>query len=75
MTIVLVLGGLLGAYFIPEDRKLGPMVAREIAAAGSGEVVLSDEYQRRARREGVVGAIAGLLVLVAVYLMVVKPGL
>ncbi len=75
MTIVIVLGGLIGAYFIPSDRRLGPMVEREIAAAGEGEVVLSDEYARRARMQGIVGGIAGGLVVVAIYLMVTKPGL
>jgi uncharacterized membrane protein len=74
-AIVIVLGGLIGAYFIPTDRRLGAMVAREIAAAGDGEVVLSDEYQRRARMEGIVGAIAGVLIIAAIYLMVTKPGL
>jgi uncharacterized membrane protein len=74
-AIVIVLGGLIGAYFIPTDRRLGPMVAREIAAAGDREVVLSDEYQRRARIEGIVGVIAGFLVVVAIYVMVTKPGL
>jgi uncharacterized membrane protein len=75
MTIVIVLGGLIGAYFIPTDRRLGAMVTREIAAAGDGEVVLSDEYQRRARTEGIVGTITGVLIVVAIYLMVTKPGL
>jgi hypothetical protein len=73
LGIVLVIGGLLGAYFIPADRKLGPMVEREIAAAGDGEVVLSEEYQRAARTEGIVGAVTGLLLVVAIYLMVVQP--
>ena len=35
LTIVIVIGGLLGAYFIPTDRKLGAMVEREIAAAAT----------------------------------------
>lgn len=74
MTIVIVLGGLIGAYFIPTDRRLGAMVEREIAAAGDGEVVLSEEYQRRARTEGIVGTISGVLIVVAIYLMVTKPG-
>jgi uncharacterized membrane protein len=74
-TIVIVLGGLIGAYFIPTDRRLGAMVEREIAAAGQGEVVLSEEYLRRSRIEGVVGTFAGVLILVAIYLMVTKPGL
>jgi uncharacterized membrane protein len=74
LAIVIVIGGLLGAYFIPEDRRLVAMVEREIAAAGQGEPTLSDEYQRSARREGVVGAITGILIVVAIFLMVTKPG-
>jgi uncharacterized membrane protein len=75
LTIVLVLGAILGAYFIPEDRRLQAMAESDIAASGSGEIVLSQEYQRRSRNEGIVGAITGLLVIVAIYLMVTKPGL
>lgn len=74
LLIVVVLGGLLGGYLIPADRRLGPMVERELAAAGEGEVVLSEEYQRRARTEGIVGAVAGVLIVVAIFLMVTKPG-
>ena len=74
-AIVIVLGGLLGAYFIPTDRRLGPMVAKELADAGDRDVPLSQEYQRASRAEGILGAVAGLLVVVAVYLMVTKPGL
>jgi len=72
-AIVIVIGGLLGGYFIPADRTLGALVERDIAAAGDGEVVLSDEYQRGARREGMVGALTGVLILAAVFLMVTKP--
>jgi hypothetical protein len=73
-AIVIVLGGLLGGFFIPTDKKLLPMVEAEIAAAGDGPVVLSAEYQQRARAEGIAGSIAGVLVIVAIFLMVVKPG-
>jgi uncharacterized membrane protein len=68
--IALILGGLLGAYFVPSDRRLAPMVERDLAAGGE----LSDEYQRLARRQGMIGALAGVLVLLAVFLMVTKPG-
>lgn len=74
MAIVIVLGGLMGAYFIPTDRRLAVMAEREIQAAGDGEVELSDEYQRKARMTGIVGGLSGLLIVVAVFLMVVKPG-
>jgi uncharacterized membrane protein len=73
-AIVIALGGLIGAYFIPSDRRLGAMAAREIAAAGAGAVVLSDDYQRGARNQGIAGGIAGVLVIAAIVLMVVKPG-
>ena len=73
-AIVFVLGGLMGAYLIPTDRRLAAMAESEIAAAGGGEVAMSADYQRRARTTGIVGALAGVLVVVAVFLMVVKPG-
>jgi uncharacterized membrane protein len=68
IVIVLVLLNLL--YFIPADQRLQPMVVRELEAGGD----LSEEYQRRARAEGMVGAFAGILVIAAIFLMVVKPG-
>lgn len=77
LAIVIVIAGLLGAYFIPADRRLAPMVQRDIDNAGPGEVKLSDlspEYLRQGRIEGVVGSITGVLLIVAVYLMVTKPG-
>jgi hypothetical protein len=74
LAIVIVIGGLLGGYFIPADRRLGPMVEREIAAAGDGEIELSPEYRRQSMMEGVVGTIVGVLLVVAIFLMVTKPG-
>ncbi len=78
LAIVILLGAINGAYFIPADRRLGPMVERDIAAAGGGEIKLSDlsdEYQRQGRIEGIVGAITGLLLIIVIYMMVTKPGL
>jgi hypothetical protein len=75
LTIVIVIAALLILYFIPADRRLGPMVERELEAAGGGQIALSPEYQRGAMREGIVGTITGVLLVVAVLLMVDKPGL
>jgi uncharacterized membrane protein len=69
LVIAIILGGLNGAYFIPSDRRLGPMAARELEVGD-----LSEEYQRRARAQGMVGALAGFLVVLAIFLMVTKPG-
>lgn len=68
--IALILGGLIGAYFIPSDRRLAPMVERDLAEAGEP----SQEYLAQARRQGMFGALAGVLVLAAIFLMVTKPG-
>jgi hypothetical protein len=68
--IALILGGLNGAYFIPSDRKLAPLVERDLAAGGEP----SEAYLAQAKRQGNVGALAGVLVLIAIFLMVTKPG-
>jgi uncharacterized membrane protein len=68
--IAIVLGGMSGAYFIPTDRKLAVQIQRELDETGTP----SDDYQRKARTEGILGAVAGLLVIAAVFLMVTKPG-
>jgi uncharacterized membrane protein len=73
-AIVIALGALIGAYFIPTDRRLGAMVERELAAGEGNDPALSDDYQRQARREGIAGGLAGVLIVAAIFLMVVKPG-
>jgi uncharacterized membrane protein len=70
ILIAIVLGGLNGAYFVPADRRLAAQAERELSAGGT----VSDDYRAKARTEGIVGAIAGLLVIAAVFLMVTKPG-
>jgi hypothetical protein len=69
--IAIILGGMQGAYFVPTDKKLAAMAEKELA---SGATTLSDDYQRQAQREGGIGAFAGFLIIVAVFLMVTKPG-
>jgi uncharacterized membrane protein len=73
-AIIIVLGGLTGAYFVPSDRKLKALAERDIAAAGDGPVTLSDEYNKGAKLGAILGPLTGLLLVIAVFLMVVKPG-
>src|SRR3954451_9352653 len=74
-ALVVLLGGPNVAYFVPTDRRLGAMVAAELAAAPpDGPVTLSEDYQSQAKRSGMIGALAGVLVLAAVFLMVTKLG-
>jgi uncharacterized membrane protein len=74
LAIVIVLGGIIGGFFMPTDRRLKALAEADVAAAGGGAVTPSEEYQRRAQVEGYIGALTGLLLVVAVFLMVVKPG-
>jgi uncharacterized membrane protein len=69
-VIVIILGGLNGAYFIPGEKRLMAQVERELAEGGD----LSEDYLRKARQMGMFGALAGVLVLLAIFFMVTKPG-
>lgn len=72
---VIVLGGLAGAFFAPNTRRLVEIAERDIAAADQAgkEVELSAEFRALSGRIGRVGAFAGVLVLVTVYVMTAKP--
>jgi hypothetical protein len=71
LLIAIILGGLQGSYFVPTDKKLAALAEKELAA---GATTLSDDYQRQAQREGGIGTLAGVLIILAVFLMVIKPG-
>ena len=60
-AIVIVIGAIMGAVFMPTAKKLKAISERDIAAAGDGPVTLSDEYNKRARLEAIFGPITGLL--------------
>jgi uncharacterized membrane protein len=67
--IVIVLGGLLGAYFIPTDRRLFDQITKDLAETGEP----SKAYLADVRREGVLGTITGILIVAALFLMITKP--
>jgi hypothetical protein len=68
--IALILGGINGAYLIPGERRLLSQIETELAETGEP----SADYLRKARQMGMVGALAGLLVLLAIFFMVTKLG-
>jgi uncharacterized membrane protein len=74
LAIVVVIGAIMGALFMPTSKKLKAIAERDIAAAGGGQVTMSEEYNRRARLGAIFGPITGLLLVVAVFLMTTKPG-
>jgi uncharacterized membrane protein len=78
ITILVVLFLVNVLFFIPVDRRLLPIIEKAIADAGDRELTLQDlppTYQRLGRAEGIVGSIMGILLIVAIYFMVTKPGL
>jgi Predicted integral membrane protein (DUF2269) len=70
VVAVIVLGA---GYFDRQEARAMQLAERDVASAGNGEVVLSDEYWALSRRLSGVGMAASLLILVAIFFMAVKP--
>ena len=66
-AILFVLFGLTGAVLVPTDQRLAELAERDGGTP-------SADYEREARKAALFGAIALLLVVVAIFLMVAKPG-
>jgi Predicted integral membrane protein (DUF2269) len=73
IVAIIVLLGLLHGYFLPHDNRALEAAKRDIDASGSGEVEFGEEYNRAAAASARMGPIAGLIVILAIYLMVAKP--
>jgi uncharacterized membrane protein len=69
LVILVIIGGLGGMFFAPNERKLGQIARRDLE--GGGE--LSAEYDDLFRRVAVGGFATMALVLVAIFFMVAKP--
>jgi uncharacterized membrane protein len=69
-AILIVLFGLVGAVFTPTEKRCAELAARDRDAGGGP----SAEYEAQARKLAIFGAVATLLVVVAIFLMTVKPG-
>jgi hypothetical protein len=70
---IIVLLGLAGGFFSPQGRRAMELAERDIAAAGDGEVEFSDEYWAVSKRIAQVGTLAGVIIVVAIFFMTVKP--
>ncbi len=65
-AILIVLFGLVGAVLAPTERRLLALV--------QGDGPAGPDYEREARKYQIAGGLALLLVVVAVFVMVTKPG-
>lgn len=70
LAILIVLFALIGAVLTPADRRLVDLAKRDASSAGGP----SAEYDAVRRKADAFGGLALLLVIVAIFLMVGKPG-
>ncbi len=66
---IIALFGLQHAFFCPQGRKAQELAERDLKAGDS----FSPEFEEISRRLGTVGPIAGLIVVVTIFFMTVKP--
>jgi len=72
LAILFVLFAITGAVLTPTDRRLAELAERDAKAGGGAP---SEDYCREERKAAALGSLALALVLVAIFLMVAKPGL
>jgi hypothetical protein len=71
---IIVLTGLAHGFFIPKTRKATELAERDIAASPpDGDVQFSEEFNEISDQLAKVGTVAGILVLVTLYIMTAKP--
>jgi uncharacterized membrane protein len=73
LAVVVILLALNFLFFLPHEKRAIELSERDVAAAETGDVQLSDEYLEVSKKLERVGTLAGLLVIVTVFFMVVKP--
>lgn len=73
-VIVIALLGIGHGFFVPQARKMKAQAEADLAAGAAERGTMSAEYEALGRRVAMVGVLSSLLVLVALLLMVWKPG-
>jgi hypothetical protein len=73
LIAIIVLLGLVHGFFVPHDRRALEAAKRDIEASGSGEIRFSEEFDRETLASARMGPIAGLIVILSIYVMAAKP--
>jgi hypothetical protein len=74
IVAIVVLLGLAHGFFLPHDRKALAAARRDIEAAPpGGEVEFGEEFNRANAAGARMGPIAGLIVILTIYVMAAKP--
>jgi hypothetical protein len=74
LAAAVVIGALVGAVMIPTAKRAEVAAARDVAAAGDGQIVMSDEYRALVKRLSIVGSGLSGLVLVTILFMALHLG-
>ena len=67
---ILVLFGLVHGYFGPQTRKAVALAERDL---GEGDGTLSSEFETVSSQLAKVGSVAGIIVILTIYVMTAKP--
>ena len=70
---IIVLLGLVHGFFVPNDRRALRAARRDIEASPDGPVTFSEQFQRASMAGARIGPVAGLIVIVTIYVMTAKP--
>jgi hypothetical protein len=70
---IIVLLGLTHGFFRPNERRAERLARRDIEASGGGAVKFSDEYNQVSLKLARMGPVAGLIVILTIYVMTAKP--
>jgi hypothetical protein len=74
LLAIIALLGLAHGFFIPNDTRALRAAKRDIDAAGpSGDVELGREFNEFSGRSARMGPVAGLIVILTIYVMAAKP--
>ena len=73
IVAVLVLLGMVHGVFIPTERRAQQAAERDLEASGASEVEFGEDFNRANKRLSVMGGVAGVIIVLTVYMMVAKP--
>jgi uncharacterized membrane protein len=75
LLLLIIIMGIGGGFLGPRESRLGELADRDLAASPSdGAVRFSEDYERGFRQVRTVTLMLNALILIAIFLMVTKPG-
>ena len=73
LIAIIVLMGMVHGFFLPNERRAEQLARRDIEASGGGRVEFSREFNEVSGKMARLGPVAGLIVILTIYVMAAKP--